>query len=313
MRVGEWWARTTERLRKHVIADAGIEAEVLLRHAMDMGRADFFAALDVQLDPPRKELADRLLQRRVAGEPLAYILGNREFYGLDFCVNPSVLVPRQETELLVDAVLEHYKERPDQEPVIADVGTGSGAIAIAIARHLPRAAIYATDSSHEALMVADVNRRRHSVTDRVQLVQCDLLEALREPIDVIVSNPPYLTTEELTRGQPEIRREPPHALDGGKDGLDITRQLLRQARGHLRPEGLIVVEIAPQQLGPVMQMGTEAFPAAAVSFSLDLLDEPRIVSIMFPESTSRLTRRRQANDDHASPDAAGEVHALMPG
>ena len=182
----------------------------------------------------------------------------------------------------MDAILEQYKARPDQEPVIVDVGTGSGAIAIAIARHLPTATIYATDRSHEALLVADVNRRGHAVSDRVHLIQGDLLESLREPVDVIVSNPPYLTTEELARAQPEIRSEPPQALDGGKDGLDITRRLLRQARSHLRPEGLMVVEIAPQQVGPAMQMGREAFPTAAVSFSLDLSRQPRLVSIILP-------------------------------
>jgi release factor glutamine methyltransferase len=197
--------------------------------------------------------------------------------------------------------------------VIADVGTGSGAIAIAIARHLPTATIYATDRSHEALLVAGVNRRRHGVTDRVHLVQGDLLGPLREPVDVIVSNPPYLTTEELARAQPEIRREPRQALDGGEEGLDITRRLLRQARGHLRPEGLIVVEIAPQQLAHVTRMGAEAFPAAAVSFSLDLSRQPRLVSIMLPQGTSRPTRRLRSNDGHETSGIAGDISVPVPG
>jgi release factor glutamine methyltransferase len=235
--------------------------------------------------PDRQMRADSLVRRRAAGEPLAYILENREFYGLDFLVNPSVLVPRQETELLVDKVLEFAAARPfdlaRDEPggavVIADIGTGSGAIAVAIAKSLPRATVYATDSSREALAVADANRRRHGVVDRVILSHGDLLQALPAPVDVLVSNPPYISTAELAGLAPEVRREPIRALDGGPDGLDVVRRLFRQASDCVRPGGLMAVEIAPQQLESVTRIARSCFPTGQVSHDLDLSGLPRVV------------------------------------
>ena len=290
MKVRESWMEAEQQLAHHSIPDAGLEAEVLLRHAMHMERADFFAALGDQLTRPQERAATSLLKRRAAGEPLAYILGHREFYGLDFCVDPSVLVPRQETELLVDKVLEfsrdsslrYAKGRPGQVFEIADVGTGSGAIAIAIAHHLPRATVYATDSSEAALQIADINRRRHAVSERVHIRQGDLLEALRGPVDVIVSNPPYLTTLDIANLQTEVRQEPLAALDGGADGLDVLRRLLRQAPSYIRPGGQLLMEIAPQQLVAVLQIGRQAFPTAQASFTRDLMGAPRVVSIRVP-------------------------------
>ena len=295
MRIRESWARATGQLAQMGILDASIEAEVLLRHATSLERAGFFAALHDQLAPHHQEMVERSIQRRLGGEPLAYITGHREFYGLDFDVSPSVLIPRQETELLVDKVLEFFKQRlpidklgagrrcsqytPERHAVIADVGTGSGAIAVAIARHLARATIYAIDSDHEALLVADINRRRHAVWRRVHLLQGNLLEPLRQPVDLIVANLPYLRTDEIASLPPEVRREPPHALDGGSDGLDITKRLLHQAPSYIRPGGALLVEIAPQQLGVVWHTAMEAFHTAHVTFARDLLGLPRVVSI----------------------------------
>ena len=282
MRIRESWMRAGKQLADDGIVEASIEAEVLLRHALDMERADFFAALNDRLTPLQEEAAGRLLERRAAGEPLAYVLGHREFYGLDFCVNPHVLIPRQETELLVDKVLELSRESPEQRLQIADVGTGSGAIAVAIARNLPLATIYATDSSQEALDVAGVNVRRHRLSERVHLRHGDLLEVLTTPVDVIVSNPPYLRTSEIAGLQHEVTREPACALDGGTDGLDIMGRLFRQALHYMRPGGRLLVEIAPQQLEPVLRMGRQAFPVARISFDRDLLGSPRVVSIALP-------------------------------
>ena len=313
MRVRDYWAHTAEQLEGRRIADARIEAEVLLRSAMGVERASFFTLLNNQLDPPQKKLADQLRRRRHAGEPLAYIVGHREFYGLDFCVNPSVLIPRQETELLVDTVLNRYENRHHQEPAIADIGTGSGAIAIAIASRLTRGTVYATDSSREALLVADINRRRQGVTDRVHLIQCDLLAALRVPVDVIVSNPPYLTEEELSRVQPEIHREPRRALDGGTNGLDVTGRLIREAPAHLRPGGLLLVEIAPAQVKAVAEIAREVAQEVKVTFSSDLSRQPRVARIMFPSGASGKTRPPQTPEDRQSADKADETRMLVPG
>ena len=287
MKIRESWMRATEQLAHNGVPDASIEAEVLLRHAMDVERADFFAALHHRLDAPDQERVDMSVRRRASGEPLAYILGHREFYGLDIQVDSHVLVPRQETELLVDKVLElaedeTFRAAPNRHGralLIADVGTGSGAIAVAIAHHLPQAIVYATDSSRQALAVADINRRRHGVSNRVHLRQGDLLEALQAPVDVIVSNPPYIRTDELAGLPIEVRREPSGALDGGHDGLQIIHRLFLQAPRRIRAGGCLLVEIAPQQLEDVSRLGREAFPSAKVSFARDLLGLPRVVCV----------------------------------
>jgi release factor glutamine methyltransferase len=283
MTVRESWVQTTRQMAQRRIADPALEAEVLLRRTLDVDRAHFFAALDERLAPQQQDMLNQFVRRRAAGEPLAYILGHREFYGLDFSVDPRVLIPRQETEVLVDQVLEFSTSRSEEGLAIADVGTGSGAIAVAIAHYVPGATVYATDSSPQALEVADINRRRHAVSERVVLRQGDLLDALEGPVDIIVSNPPYLTTGEMAGLQPEIRREPPSAIDGGAEGLDIVARLLRQAPSHLRHGGLLVVEIAPQQLERVLHMGMETFPTASVSHVRDLLGLPRALRICLPQ------------------------------
>jgi release factor glutamine methyltransferase len=248
-----------------------------------MERAQFFASPDEPLAPYQNDNMCHLIQRRLEGEPLAYIFEHREFYGLDFVVNPHVLIPRQETELLVDKVLElAATDGFGRHLDIADVGTGSGCVAVAIARSLERATLYATDIRFEALAVADINRRKHGVSDRVHVCQGDLFEALHGPVDIIVSNPPYIETSEIRHLQPEVRREPPSALDGGADGLEITGRLLRDAPAYIRAGGCILVEIAPEQLGPVSRIAREAMPEASISFSNDLLGLPRMVSVKSP-------------------------------
>ena len=279
MKIRESWVQAKEQLAASAIADADIEAEVILRHTLGAERAQYFAALNDQLSGAHEEQVSRWIRRRIAGEPLAYILGHREFYGLDFYVNSSVLIPRQETELLVDKVLECSKERPSQYLQVGDVGTGSGAIAVAVARHLPKATIYAIDSSHEALLVANSNRRRHGVAGRVHLLQGDLLNGLNAPLDVIVSNPPYLRSGEIVALPQEIRREPVRALDGGPNGLEIIERLIRQAPFRIRPGGRVLLEVAPQQLESVLRIGREVFPTAQLSFAHDLSGAARVVSI----------------------------------
>ena len=283
MRVREAWVRIREELAEKGVADAGLEAEVLTRGALKTDRAGFFSTLDQRLTSAQEGRVSDLLKRRTTGEPLAYILGSREFYGLAFHVNPSILIPRQETELLVDKALEHIRARGVAHPAVADVGTGSGAIAVAIAHQVPSALLYATDSSRDALLVTDANRRRHSVSDTVHLVQSDLLSGLQKRFNLIVSNPPYLRTVEMASLPGDVAREPHHALHGGIDGLDVTRRLIRQAPSHLQPSGQLLVEIASQQLEAVLQASHEAFPGGHVSFARDLLGLPRVVTAQLPE------------------------------
>ena len=271
------WMQARSRLERAGIDDASLESEVILRHTLGVDRAAFFAALEEHPDSGALGLADSLAERRLQGEPLAYILGRREFYGLDILVTPAVLIPRQETELIVDGILELGRGQPGL--TVADVGTGSGAIAVAAAFNLPSCRIYATDSSEAALRVARDNCRMHGVDDRVELRHGDLLDALDGPVDVIASNPPYVMTGEIAGLGREIGREPVQALDGGPDGLDVIRRLFEQAPAALRPGGAMLVEIDPRQLQAVMSLADAAFPGGRVSYRRDLSGRPRVVVV----------------------------------
>ena len=283
MNIRESIAGVAETISDRSIPDANLEAEVLLRHVLGLDRAQLFAELEASVTELQAERLSRLLERRLEGEPLAYLLGHREFYGLDFMVTPSVLIPRQESELLVDTVLETCSARQGGERIeIADVGTGCGAIAIAVAHNFSGAHVFATDISDESLAVADINRRNHGVTDRVDLRFGDLLDALPRSVDVIVSNPPYLKRDEIPRMQAEVRWEPMAALDGGVDGLETTERLLRQAPGYLRPGGCVMVEIAPEQLESVCRMARDAIAGVEVTYARDLLGLPRVVIAQSP-------------------------------
>jgi release factor glutamine methyltransferase len=277
VRVQESWVGAANRLADHGVEVPSLEAEVLVRHVLGIDRAQFFAVLSDGLPCPDEGEIDRLVARRLAGEPLAYIQGHREFYGLELVVNPSVLVPRQETETLVEQVLELSKHMPAEGLRVADVGSGSGAIAIAIAVNLPQATLYATDASREALEVARVNCDNHGVSERVHLYPGDLVDALPCDVDIIVSNPPYIESGELEHLAEEVRREPAIALDGGVDGLRVIRRLFQQAPPLLRPGGKLVVEIAPEQLESVSALARNTVPAGQVSFRRDLLGLPRAV------------------------------------
>ena len=286
MRASEALASASERLSASHVPDATLEAEVLLRHIIDVSRAELYASLDRPLGDAEVGELERLTSLRTEGEPLAYILGHREFYGIDLAVSRHVLVPRQETELLVEQVLEWHACRAGngtaREPAtvrIVDIGTGCGAIAMAIASLLPQATIYATDISDDALKVADANRRRLGVGGRVQLVRTDLLQGIRVQLDVIVSNPPYIPTGQLSSLAREVQAEPRVALDGGPDGLTVIRPMLAQAAERVNRGGLVLTEIAPEQLERVMAEAATLFPDARIRSARDLLGLPRAVAI----------------------------------
>jgi release factor glutamine methyltransferase len=279
VKLRESWVSAARRLSSSGVADSSLEAEVLLRHLLGIDRAGFFASLDESLLPHQQVQVDELVSLRLTGEPLAYILGHREFYGLDLTVNSHVLIPRQETELLVDKALELCAKKGWEQPLIADVGTGSGAIAIAIARNLPDANIYATDLHPEVLAVAEANCRSHGVSERVHILQGDLLEALDTPVNLVVSNPPYIRTDDIARLAPEVRREPRWALDGGADGLEVIARLLEQAPSHLLPGGCVLLEMSPEQREAVARLARRFFPDAHLSFACDMIGLTRAAII----------------------------------
>jgi len=216
--------------------EARLEVEVLYAEASGLTRAGVLARGSEEPSTDALPAFEATLARRLGHEPLAYILGRREFYGLTFEVRSGVLIPRPDTETLVEATLAAIREHPAARRLVrvADVGTGSGAVAISVARHAPMAKVWATDVSTEALAIAGANRRRLGVEARVVLLAGNLLEPLAEPLDVVAANLPYIPTAEVDGLAPEVRDwEPRGALDGGADGLDAFRALARQLPAHL--------------------------------------------------------------------------------
>ena len=239
-------------MRDHGIDEWQIEADVLLGQVLGVDRAEFLSRVyggDDRLSHAQTLRLSELVARRLDGEPLAYIVGRREFYGLDLEVNEGVLIPRQETELLVDLTLEYLsgRDREHGRLTVVDVGTGSGAVALAVAAYSEHAMIVGTDISRDALDVASRNRVR-LCAERVEFIQGDMLTAIAHPVDVIVSNPPYIPTSTLGSLAVEVRREPVIALDGGADGLDHFRRLATQANSILAPGGVLIVELMPEQM-----------------------------------------------------------------
>jgi release factor glutamine methyltransferase len=281
------------------LAEAGcdmprLDAEVLLAHTLGRDRTWLYAHLPEPLSQPDRASFERLLGRRAEREPVAYLAGHKEFFALDFRVNRHVLIPRPETELLVETAIRLVNENrgtTDVEPsaafdkaklTIADVGTGSGCIAVALARHLTGVAVVAIDCSLEALELARQNAAGHEVTARISFLSGHLLQPLTQAVDLIVSNPPYLGQTELADPAlaPEVSRfEPRLALDGGPDGLDIIRQLLAQAQEKIKPGGSILVEIGAAQGQAVTRLARTHFPRAMIRIEKDLAGLDRLLLI----------------------------------
>ena len=243
-----------EKLRAGTVTEARREAGSLLAHVLERDRGFVIAHAGDSLADALYDDFRRLISRRTRGEPLQYITGHREFFKLDFEVSPDVLIPRPETELIVEAVLELCKDDPS--PFIADIGTGSGCIAISVLHELPAAEAVATDISLAALHVARRNAERHGVQRRLTLVESDCFEAvcLPKPFLLIASNPPYVADDELERVPREVRFEPRTALAGGQDGLSVIRRLLDDARPFLCSGGHLVFEIGFGQSDAVEQL-----------------------------------------------------------
>jgi release factor glutamine methyltransferase len=255
------------------IEDASLEAEILLRHVLGIGRARLFAELALDFTPLQEKDLRALIERRLQGEPSAYITGRREFYGLDFNVNPRVLIPRPETEMLVEKTIEICRARSIQ--TIADIGTGCGAIAVSLAVNVPSVSIYATDISPEALEVAAQNAAGHGAGDRITFLRGNLLEPLPQPVDIIVANLPYVNKADLSLGG----FEPLLALDGGLDGLDKIRELGSGAGTKLNSGGHLILEIGQGQADAVFTMLRQALPSGQIEISRDLAGIARLINL----------------------------------
>lgn len=248
------------------------DAELILAHVLGCDPTALLTHPERPLSTRQAEQFETLLKRRLAREPVQYLTGEQEFFGLLFEVSPDVLIPRPETEHLVEAVLERFDR--DASPRLVDVGTGSGAIAVAIAHALPRSRVTAVDFYPKALEVAHRNANRHGLRDRITFVQSDLLTAVeRAEFDVVVSNPPYIANGEKL--EPQVADyEPRSALYAGPTGLEVYERLIPQARAVLRPRGWLMMEIGHGQRS-AMEALLEDW--SEVSFVPDLQGIPRVV------------------------------------
>jgi release factor glutamine methyltransferase len=279
--VGRALVAATQRLEEAGSDTASLDAQVILAYILGKERGWLFAHYDQALTQEEAETYTDMVARRAAAEPVAYLVGHREFYGLEMMVDKRVLIPRPETELLVDAVLDHIESRANQHVRMADVGTGSGAVAVAVAANCPDMQIYAVDLSPAALEVAGENVRRHDSRGQVTLLHGDLLSPLPEPVDIIAANLPYITSDEFLNLMADVRDyEPRLALEAGPEGLDLIARLLDQAPGHLYPGGVIFLEIGADQGEAVLRLVKRLLPQANhISLRQDYHGYDRLVVI----------------------------------
>ncbi len=266
---------------KQYFADKGVasprlDAEVLLSHILGKDRMYLYVNFDQPLEADELAAFREAVKQRAKRVPVAYITGRKEFFGLPFSVTPAVLIPRPDTEVLVEASLRRLQGR--EAPLILDVGTGSGAIVISLLRKLPAARAVAVDISPDALSVAAGNAASLGVADRLEFVRGDLLAPVAGQVfDAIVSNPPYIAAKELAGLAPELGFEPRTALAGGADGLDFYRRLAAGSAAHLRPEGFLAVEVGAGQAGAVAALATAATGLAAVETVKDYAGVERVI------------------------------------
>jgi release factor glutamine methyltransferase len=315
--IGRLLTWTIDYLGRHGVENPRLDAEVLLATARGCRRIDLYAAYGEPADEHTRTAFRELVRRRAAGTPVAYLVGKREFYSLEFEVTPDVLIPRPETELVVVALLDHVKKRqaevvrgsPDSAPgsteglqsgaearpavgpvvrsgdrpqtlAIADVGTGSGILAVCAAKYIANSRVMAIDVSPAALAVAKRNAERHGVAERITFIESDLFANLpaEARFDYIVSNPPYVSTAEIANLAADVREHEPHvALHGGEGGTDVIKPLVEQAAQRLKPNGALIMEVSPM-IGTEVEQIIRSTPQFELGQTMrDLAGHPRVV------------------------------------
>lgn len=276
--------KAARTLSKNNIEDAHMEARILLESVLNLSATELYAEPDQTLSRKQEENFHRLIERRLCREPTAYITNHNEFYGIDFYVDQRVLIPRPETELLVEKALNFVTSRmnPPKEKtsVIADIGTGCGNIAISIALNVTSIKVYAVDISPLALEVASLNCKYHNVSEKISLLHGNLLEPITEHVDLIVANLPYVKSSELPRLSPEIFHFEPHiALDGGQEGLTMIHKLIEQTKDKIQEQCCLLFEIGEEQANPVIALINKYMPQAMVEIYPDFNGIKRVVKI----------------------------------
>lgn len=255
-----------------------LDAQVLTGHVLEKPRAWVLAHPDAIISHEEQTELERLASRLEQGVPLPYILGHWEFYGLELIVTPDTLIPRPETELLVDYALTWLEKSPSRR-LAADVGTGSGCITVALTTHIPDLKVISIDISCAALRVAQQNLRNHKLEKQVDLLQADLLKPVKERFDLICANLPYIPTQTL-KTLKIYDREPSLALDGGPEGLDLIQELLDQSRDRLSEDGLMLVEIEASHGEAALSLVEEFFSGSQVEIKSDLAGRDRLITIV---------------------------------
>jgi release factor glutamine methyltransferase len=279
-----WRATAVLRAAPEILSPE-LDAELLLASTMNVARTSVLAFPERELSPAQARRFTALIARRARGEPVAYLTGHREFMGLDFKTDRRALIPRPETELLVEAALDDIRARltstPDVVPSVADIGTGTGAIALAIAAHEPRLSrVYAVDLSPDALALAEENAARLRVAERVVLLRGDLLAPLPEPVDVLLANLPYVAPQDAATLPRDVRQyEPAQALFGADDGLGHLRRFFAEAPAHLRPGATILVEFGAGQADDVRTVASSACPASTITVGRDYAGWERYAAV----------------------------------
>jgi release factor glutamine methyltransferase len=279
MNVGELLNQLNSQLKND---STELDAQVILAHTLGHPRTWLLAHLDEPLTSPQIATTAQAFDEYQAGTPLPYVIGHWEFFGLEFDITKDVLIPRPETELLVEKAIEWLQAHPDRRNII-DIGTGSGAIAVTLAMHISDVRILATDISPAALQVAKHNAEKFHVHHQIEFVECDLLPALdsrRSTYNLICSNPPYIPTETLQQ-LPIFGREPTLALDGGTDGLEIYRRLFKLTPDWLAPHGLILLETEATQGMQALSLAYDSFTDISIHLHQDHAGHDRLLEIMF--------------------------------
>jgi release factor glutamine methyltransferase len=271
-----------QKLERAKVPSAPLAAELLLMHALERDRTFLYAHPESPVDPAQLEAFDSLIKKRAAGTPTQYLAGKQEFWGMEFEVTPDVLIPRPETEHLIEVALARLGESRRNNPLrIADVGTGSGCIAVALAKEFPNANIFATDISSAALKIAQRNATRHNFANRITFTECNLLEGIppQPSLNIIVSNPPYVARKDAASLPVDVREhEPALALFAGDDGMSIYPPLIAQAATHLAEGGLLVIELGAGLFEPVSELLEARSGWTRVSATEDLAGIVRVIS-----------------------------------
>lgn len=255
-----------------------LDAQVLIAHVLEKPRAWILAHLDANVSHKEQTQLEILANRLEKGEPLPYVLGHWEFYGLDLIVTPDTLIPRPETELLVEHALNWLEKNPAHR-FATDVGTGTGCIAIALTTHIPDLKVVSSDISFAALKIAQENLLKHNLEKQVDLLEADLLAPVQKPFDLICANLPYIPTQTL-KALKIYGREPKLALDGGPQGLDLIHKLLRQSRDRLSEGGLLLVEIEASHSEAALSLAEEFFQGSQMRIKSDLAGRDRLIAIV---------------------------------